>query len=151
MELQELIARESIRHVIAEYTWHGDFNDPAGFAGHFTHDGVLDIKGREILRGCAAVLDAASNAFWLPAEVIAKRRAAGPFRHHVSSVRIEVDDERHARAWAYFVVLGAHGPDHWGRYTDTLELDEGRWRFTLRRVSIDGASAASTHQASKPQ
>jgi len=146
MEQRELVARELIRQLIAEYTWCGDFGNTEGFASGFTHDGILDIKGRETLRGRAAVLDAVRNAFWLPPDMLAKRRAAGPFRHHVSNLRIAIDDERNARAWAYFFVLGARGPNHWGRYTDTLRLEEGQWRFALRRVSIDGASAESTHQ-----
>jgi uncharacterized protein (TIGR02246 family) len=148
MELRELADREKIRQLLAEYTWCGDFGDVEGFASKFTVDGVLDIKGRETLSGRDAVLDAARNFFWLSPEILARRRAAAPFRHHVSSVRIQVDDPCNAQAWAYFVVLGAHGPDHWGRYTDTLTREDGCWRFALRRVSIDGASPGSTHEPS---
>ena len=148
MELRELADREEIRHLISEYNWCGDFGDAEGFAATFAADGVLDVKGREPLRGHPMLLDAVRNFFWLAPDLLARRRADGPFRHHVSSVRVQIDDANHAHARAYFLVLGAHGPDHWGRYTDTLTREDGHWRFALRRVSTDGASVGSTHQPS---
>lgn len=147
MEHWELVARERIRQMLADYNWCGDFGDADGFADQFATDSVLDVKGRETLFGQQQIRDAAKNAFWLPADVIARRRAGGPFHHHVSSVRISIDDPDTARVWAYFLVLGKQGPDHWGRYTDRVRRDGERWLLVHRRVSIDGASTDSTHQA----
>ena len=71
--------------------------------------------------------------------------AAGPLHHHVSSVRIELESKRLGFAWAYFLVLGRHGPDHWGRYADELAPVGDRWLLRRRRVSVDGAARASVH------
>jgi hypothetical protein len=65
-------------------------------------------------------------------------------RHFVANVRIELASRDRARAFSYFTVfVPPHGHDHWGRYADELARDGERWRFTRRRVSVDGAVPAS--------
>lgn len=143
MQDWQLKAREGIRDTLATYNWCGDNGDLEGFAGTMAPDGVLEIKGVGAFAGRAAVLEGARTGFGQPADKLQAIRAGGRLAHHVSSVRIELASETEARCWAYFVVFGQHGPDHWGRYTDRLVLVDGRWLFAHRRVSIDAASPGS--------
>ena len=136
-------ARAEIRSTIARYTWCGDFGDVEGFVACFTEDAVLTVKDGPVFEGHEALRRLASGA---ALEVPPERRAAsGPLHHHVSSVRIEVESKDRGRAWAYFLVLGRHGLDHWGRYADELVPVAGRWLLHRRRVSVDGAAPGSVH------
>jgi hypothetical protein len=134
-------AYHAVRNTLARYTWCGDFADEEGFVSLFTEDAVLSIKGGEVFEGHAGirrlVRGAESNVG--PGE----RTTRGPLRHHVSSIRIEIESRILARAWSYFINLGPHGLDHWGRYADELVPDGDQWLFKRRRVSIDGASSNS--------
>ncbi len=139
MEQWELEAREEIRRTIGEYTNRGDFGDADGFAALFTEDAELDIKDGPTHRGHAEIRGMVLGAPLrpgAPGEGGAPRR--GPLHHHVSSIHIEFDSPERARSSCYFVVMGPHGPDHWGRYRDELVPMGGRWRFRHRRVSVDG-------------
>jgi len=146
VELWELAARESIRDTIARYTWCGEFLDAAGFGDCFAPDAVLEIKSGETFRGREAIVGMLTG-------VRERTRAAAPpstegalpvMRHFVANIRIELESPDRARAFAYFTVfMPPHGHDHWGRYADTLVRDGERWRFARRRVSVDGAVAAS--------
>ena len=143
MDDWERHARAEIRNTIARYTWCGDFGDVDGFAACFTEDAVLTVKDGPVFEGHAGLRRLASGeGSRAPAERIA---AAGPLHHHVSSVRIEVESKQLGFAWAYFLVLGRHGLDHWGRYADELVPVGDRWLLRRRRVSVDGAARASVH------
>ena len=69
--------------------------------------------------------------------------APGVVRHHDSSILIEFPGPTEAVARSYFFVITSVGPDHWGRYVDRLRPDGDRWRFTERRVTVDGHAAGS--------
>ena len=137
-------ARTAVRDTIARYTWCGDFGDVDGFVACFAADAVLTIKGGETFEGHAGIRRLGGGGSGAPDRGDGQARR-GPLRHHVSSVRIEVGSRDHARAWAYFLVLGPHGPDHWGRYADEFVPagDGDIWLFHRRRVSIDGAVPGS--------
>ena len=155
MESWELAAREGIRDTLARYTWCGEFMDAAGFADCFTIDAVLEIKGGATYRGRDAIVgmitgvrDRTRAAVAADTRSDAQRalRSDPPavMRHFVANVRIELAARDRARAFSYFTVfMPPHGHDHWGRYADELALDGERWRFTRRRVSVDGAVPAS--------
>jgi ketosteroid isomerase-like protein len=134
-------ARAEIRDTIARYTWCGDFGDVEGFVACFTDDAVLTIKDGAVFDGHEGLRRLArGEGSGAPPEELAER---GPLHHHVSSVRIEVESKTRARAWAYFLVMGRHGPDHWGRYADEFVPVDRRWLLHRRRVSVDGAAAGS--------
>lgn len=142
MENWKHIAHHAVRETLTRYTWCGDFDDADGFVQNFIPEGILEIKGDRTLVGHDGVRqlftpDAPGKG--------GDGGGGGPLRHHVSSIRIEIESSTRARAWSYFINLGPHGLDHWGRYADVLvpESDGDRWLFQHRRVSIDGASAAS--------
>ena len=70
--------------------------------------------------------------------------------HHVASHTITVRDRTTASGAAYFLVVTAAGPDHWGRYGDRYIARDGLWLFAERRVRVEGlrwAFAAPEHRA----
>ena len=145
MELWELAAREGIRDTISRYTWCGEFMDAGGFAACFAEDALLEIKGGATVRGRGGVVSMITGVRdRTRAELPATSGLPAVMRHHVSSIRIELESPERARAFSYFAVfVPPHGPDHWGRYADELVREGERWVFARRRVSIDGAVAAS--------
>jgi len=146
MEPWELAAREGIRDTIARYTWCGELMDGAGFGALFSADAVLEIKNGATYRGRDEIVGMITGV--RDRTRAAAPAAAGPppvMRHFVANIRIELDGRERARSHAYFTVfMPPHGHDHWGRYADELVLaSDGCWQFTRRRVSVDGAVAAS--------
>lgn len=68
---------------------------------------------------------------------------AGPdgrmyLRHFTSTLQIDLVDPTRATGRCYYQVLLPKGLDHWGRYIDEYGLRDDRWRFTYRKVTIDG-------------
>jgi hypothetical protein len=63
---------------------------------------------------------------------------------------VDLDDEGHARATSYFLVLTAVGLDHWGTYRDRLVRLEGRWRFAERAAHVEGSAPGSWAEGRRP-
>lgn len=135
METWELIARESIRDLIARYNASGDSGRFDEMLALFREDAVLEIDGiahegkgaiRQIFEGAAERTGPA---------------VAGPrfIRHFTASHQIDLESRDEARGRCYFQVLTDRGLDHWGRYVDRYRLDGDRWRFQHRSVSVDHA------------
>lgn len=139
MEVWEALAREEIRHVISRYNHAGDRGRLGELAACFAADGALDLADEPPIRGRAAIERR------LAAVVSERRSAAGRplVRHHVSSVRIELEGPDAARADSYFLVFTEVGLDHWGRYRDRFARGPAGWRIAERRVRVDGASPRS--------
>src|SRR5262245_13310229 len=99
MDLIELMARESIRDTIARYAHCADVGRFEEMVQLFRPDGVMDVEGREPLRGRDAIL-----AFLTSTKQSLQESTTRPFiRHHVNSVRIEVVAEAAgAQAASYF-------------------------------------------------
>ncbi|GAA3936665.1 hypothetical protein GCM10023085_17610 [Actinomadura viridis] len=143
MEIWELVARERIRDTLAAYTHAGDRGRAEELAATFTEGGVLEIRGGEVCSGREAIVA-------LLAAAAGRGSAPGPdgrpgvIRHMVTNLRFEEVTPRLARTSAYFLVMNARGPDHWGRYRDVLVPCGDRWLFSRRLVSVDGHGAGST-------
>lgn len=139
MELWELVAREEIRELVAQYAHFGDGGRFAEMVALFADDGVLRIDDRPPLEGRNAML-----AFLGETK---RDQPASPaaryIRHHVTTLRIEVTSPDDATGAAYFFVVTDRGPDHWGRYRDRYVRVGGRWRFAERRVRVDGTAPGS--------
>ncbi|MFC5745234.1 nuclear transport factor 2 family protein [Actinomadura rugatobispora] len=141
METWELVARERVRDTLAAYTHAGDRGRIEDLAATFTEDGVLELRSGETLAGREAITAMLSG--------VAERGSApsrgvpGIIRHFVANVRFEEVTPERVRTAAYFLVMNAHGPDHWGRYRDTLVPVGDRWLFEHRFVSTDGMAADS--------
>ena len=139
MDAAEVIAREQIRDVLSRYNHAGDRGRLAELARCFTEDGVLDLKNRPPLAGRAAIEAHLGGVVANLAEATAKP----VLRHHVSSIRIELNGPDSATAASYFLVFTEVGLDHWGRYGDRLARAGDEWLIAHRKVRVDGASPNS--------
>ena len=136
MDIDELVARESVRDLIARYNSTADsgrFDDTMAL---FADDAVMQLgddlyEGREAIRGIFVGVRDSVAAF----SEAAPRRY---LRHHTATHQIDLVSATEARARSYFEVLMPHGLDHWGRYLDEFGRRDGAWWFTRRRVVIDG-------------
>jgi hypothetical protein len=138
MDIDELIAREEIRDVVARYNATADtgrFDDTVEL---FAADAVMEV-GDQVLEG----RDAIRGLFATTKDSIAGHAGDQPgyVRHLTATLQIDLTGPTTAKGRCYFQVLLPHGLDHWGRYLDEYGLVDGRWRFTRRRVITDGRVA----------
>lgn len=129
-----------IRDLVAAYAHGADRGRFDEVASLFADDGVLELPDGRRFVGPSAIRDFLANA----GRSLASVAAPGSLRHHVSSHRIVVESPDAAVGYAYFLVVGAAGPDHWGRYADRYVRDGDRWLFAARRVRVDGRAAPSS-------
>lgn len=135
MELQELIARESIRDLVARYNANGD-------SGRFEQ--VLELFAPHATmqtdHGSYRGLEEIRTIFTGASETLSSFSGGPPsyLRHVTGTHQVDLVDATSARGRCYYLVLMEHGVDHWGRYLDEYGLVDGRWRFTSRRVTMDG-------------
>jgi hypothetical protein len=134
MEPWELVARESIRDLVARYNANGDAGRFDPMLELFAEDAVLEIPDG-VQRGKAAI-----RALF---EGVAKRTGAGGsaafIRHFTATHQIDLVSESEARGRCYYAVLTERGLDHWGRYLDEYRRLDGRWLFWRRKVTVDAA------------
>jgi hypothetical protein len=134
VELWELIARESIRDLVARYNANGDSGRIEQMLDLFAPDARVEVvpdrihRGREEIRalfqGAADVHDDAPPIRFL--------------RHHTATHQIDLLGRSEARGRCYFAVYTEEGLDHWGRYNDEYIEIDGAWRFRTRRVTVEG-------------
>lgn len=137
MESWELIARESIRDLVARYNANGDSGRFDAVLDLFLDNALVEVAPR-VYRGREEIRLLFTGAARPPA---GRANESPPERvwHHTSTHQIDLVDEQFARGRCYFQVLTGAGLDHWGRYLDEYRSSAGRWRFAARRISIDGA------------
>src|ERR1017187_7449757 len=151
MELWELIARESIRDLVARYNANGDSGRFEQMLQVFAEDASMELVAVDgtVRRydGIAqvATIFTETKANWdAGARASDATETAGTTtpRHHIrhctATHQIDLVDETHATGRCYFFVIMAHGLDHWGRYVDEYGVRDGRWVITLRRALSDG-------------
>lgn len=141
MDTWELVARESIRDLVARYNANGDRGRFDEVRRLFAPDAVMEVDGR-----AHHGVDEIMTIFTGTQErvrAVSTRTDRIYVRHSLTSHQIDVLDEHHAAGRAYFSVVTPVGLDHWGRYTDRYARVEGGWLFTHRRVTIDDYSPAS--------
>lgn len=127
MILDELIAREQIRHTLAAYNHAGDSNDADGFAGAFTEDAIFEGPGFR-LDGRAAI------RAWKASQPMF---GAATFRiHHVSGVLIEFLAADRARVRSNWLVTTDIGADSAGRYDDLFRKTRDGWRIAHRQGAV---------------
>jgi SnoaL-like domain len=132
MELWELVARESIRDLVARYNANGDSGRIDQMLALFAPDALLEVGG-VWHRGRAGI----ESVFRGALERLAKLPSLGHLRHSTTTLQIDLVDRTHASSRCYFFVMMEHGLDHWGRYLDEFGVVDGSWLFTKRRVLID--------------
>jgi len=142
MELWELVARESIRDLVARYNANGDSGRFGELMKVFAADAIVELVATDgtvrRFEGVESVstIFADTKADW---DATVKPKATGHHvRHLTATHQIDLVDETHARGRCYFLVLMSHGLDHWGRYIDEYGWRDGRWVITHRRAITDG-------------
>lgn len=132
MDIQELIARESIRDLIARYNANGDSGRIDQMVALFAPTARMEAKGRwyEGREGIRSIFTGAATNF-------AKVPNFTHLRHSTTTLQIDVLSPTQAKSRCYFFVMMDHGLDHWGRYLDEFGVVDGRWMFTQRRVILD--------------
>ena len=142
MQMWEIVARESVRQTLSDYTAATDRFDLPALAACFADDGVLEFTGgarplngpAEIAAGLAAALTAPSDA---------ERPKPSHVRHHVSSLRFGSVARDRIEVSSYFAVHTDIGLDHWGRYRDVLVPVGQAWLFAHRKIGVDGFADGS--------
>jgi hypothetical protein len=140
MDLQELLARESIRDLIGRYNSNGDAGRFSQVMELFALDAVMEVDG-VTYTGVDEILTIFTGTQARTRAIEAD--APAYIRHLTASHQIDVLDESVATGRCYFAVLTPIGLDHWGRYVDRYRVVDGRWRFAHRRVTVDGFSPRS--------
>ncbi|WP_420639273.1 nuclear transport factor 2 family protein [Candidatus Poriferisocius sp.] len=136
MELWELIARESIRDLVARYNANGDSGRFDQVMELFAPDAVMRTPNQEDKHG----IDQIRTIFTGAQDTLAEVGGGTPkyIRHHTASHQIDVISPDEARGRCYYFVLMEHGLDHWGRYIDRYGVVDDQWRFIERSVTLDG-------------
>jgi SnoaL-like domain len=162
VELWDLVARESCRDTLAQYTHSGDRFLLDEYAAAFCEDGILEIRGFEPAQGRAAIIDRVGGATGAQAArrsaAAAKVDPAGPaggvrkriVRHNVTNIRFESVAREEAVVASYFTVFTEIGLDHMGRYRDRMVPVGDRWLIAHRFVSTDWRSPDTTFAGSPP-
>jgi hypothetical protein len=145
VEAWELDAREQIRDLVASYNAHGDRGRFDEVMALFADDAVMDVGDGRTYDG----VDAIRTIFTGTRDSVADGSSGasndgstGPryLQHHTAAPAITVDGPAEASGQTYFTVMTDLGVDHWGRYQDVYRVIGGRWRFTSRRVRVDGTT-----------
>jgi hypothetical protein len=143
VELWEIEARDAIRDLVVRYNSNGDAGRFAEVMELFAHNAVMVLDGHvrtgheEILTIFTGVLE------HLTVTDATGSKAPTYVRHMTATHQIDLIDRHAARGRCYYQVLTSVGLDHWGRYIDEYRTVDGRWRFTERRVTVDGRSPTS--------
>jgi hypothetical protein len=139
MELWEIEAREEIRDLVARYNANGDAGRIDQLLDLFAPDAVMAVLGGAERRGREEIRTIFTQALGMP------KWDGGPIhvRHMTATLQIDLVDPSHAKSRCYYAVITPIGLDHWGRYIDEYRIVEGLWRFSDRRVSLDGKSPES--------
>lgn len=146
MSIDELLAREAIRHTLSVYACAVDRGDVDELAATFTADASYEpLVTRPAVNGHAGIRQFLSGL----AEVLTRQQAATGvafgLRHHLTTSRIDFTGVGQAKGFTRFLALGPQGIDHTGIYADRLVSVEGggRWLFAHRRIVIDWMAPAS--------
>ena len=139
MEIWQLMARESIRDLVARYNANGDTGRFSQVRELFSVDAVMDIGDGKVYQG----LDEVMTIFTATKDGTGANPGLTHVRHATSTHQIDLIDQHSATGRLYFFVLTDIGLDHWGRYVDRYIVEDGRWKFASRQVTVDGWSPQS--------
>jgi len=130
----EMIAREEIRSLLIEYVQCADGGRTERMLELFAPDAVMEATNDPACHGRDEI-----RAYFERAGRSARAFMAKPYlRHHLSSIHIELDSPTEARTTGYFLAITDIGPDHWGRYRDTLRHDGSAWQIQHRLLQLEG-------------
>jgi hypothetical protein len=144
MELWDLTARERIRDTLARYNWSGDSLRLDELSQSFREDGELELRGRDPVRGRAAIFELLGGAVAAPNAIAQASGVKRIVRHNVTNIRFFQVTPDEARVACYFTVFTEIGLDHYGRYRDVFVPVGGDWLIRHRFVSTDWTAPNST-------
>jgi ketosteroid isomerase-like protein len=134
VQLPELIDREEIRALLTLYVQCADTGRTDTMLGLFTDDAVMEPTGDPVCTGQADI-----RAYFERAGESFRTHMSVPLlRHHLSSIRIDLDGPDRAKTTSYFLAITSIGPDHWGRYKDELVRTPDGWRIAHRLLLLEG-------------
>lgn len=147
MDINELIARESIRATLATYTLAGDRLRADELAATFTKDGILEseyvpeadafrFEGRDQIKGWLSRWSKTPHAE-------TRTHQATFVRHHLATSQIVLSTSDSASVRTYWTAYTDIGPDHCGYYLDTFRKVGDEWLIAHRRVRLDWRSPDS--------
>jgi hypothetical protein len=136
--VQQLYDREMILELMSRYGYTLDVGDGEAYADLFTADGSVIAGGGEEYKGREALVKLGASAGARPDAPPPPPNAPRPPIHHLySNVHIDLKGST-ATVKAYWVVLnGSTGTaviQSMGWYEDSLIKQNGRWRYTQRRI-----------------
>ncbi|MCY4271995.1 MAG: nuclear transport factor 2 family protein [bacterium] len=148
MEQWELIARESIRDLVARYNANGDSGRFDQVMELFAPDAVMRTPAQPDQHG----IDQIRTIFTGAKDTLSDIGGGTPdyIRHHTATHQIDLLSPTEAAGRCYYQVIMAHGLDHWGRYIDRYGVVNGRWLFTERSVTVDGFTPGGWGARSTP-
>ena len=132
--VEALVARDGIRDLVSRYNANGDTGRFEQVRELFCADAVMQIGRDSVYTG----IDEIMSVFTGASDGTARSSGPSYVRHFTATHQIDLIDATNARGRLYFAVLTDVGLDHWGVYMDTYRVEEGRWKFASRRVTVDG-------------
>ena len=156
MTLDDLLAREGIRDLVARYNSYGDTGKFDQLWPLFAHDAVMEVGPARGERRIHTGIDEVKEIFLGAQGRVDGQDAAAAttyIRHFTATHQIDLVDADHATGRCYFAVIIGNavesgGVDHWGRYIDEYVRVDSVWKFQRRRVYVDGNVASSWFAAS---
>jgi hypothetical protein len=141
VQLSDLLARESIRDLVARYNSYGDSALFDRMMELFAPDAAMEIRGR-VYSGHDEI-----RGIFTGVPGRASEGGSSYIRHCTATHQIDLVDESTATGRCYFFVLSSAGLDHWGRYLDDYRVIDGAWRFARRRMLTDDLSPESVFRS----
>ena len=139
MEIWQVIARESIRDLVARYNANGDTGRFAQVRELFSPEATMDIGDDRVYSGIEEVM----TIFTGTKDATGSANGLTHVRHSTTTHQIDFVDDTHATGRLYFFVVTDIGLDHWGRYVDSYVSLDGHWKFASRKVTVDGWASNS--------
>ncbi|RYY25830.1 MAG: nuclear transport factor 2 family protein [Sphingomonadales bacterium] len=124
-------ARSDIRHLHSVYNNAADRGRIADVIAVFMPDGALEVPDATYV-GHEAIAAFLTGVGTPSADSVDLRGS----RHHLSTSRIEFENDDAAQGWTYFYVMRAGQVIQEGTYIDRYTLAAGGWRIAHRRVKI---------------
>jgi len=149
MTVEELLAREDIRHTLASYNIAGDRLRVDDFIAVFTEDAILESEGvpeKDAFRNVGREEIRAWMTRWGRGSQDASPVHQSRFiRHHLSTSHIAFTGPDTATVRTYWVAYTDIGPDHCGYYLDAFRKVGDRWLIAHRKVRLDWSAPGSLY------
>lgn len=145
MTLEELLAREGIRDLVARYNANGDSGRFDAVMALFVDNAVMEVGTRGTPFVSHRGRDELRMIFTGAQSRVQTKGTDSPthVRHFTATHQIDMVDAYHASGRCYFSVLTDVGLDHWGHYVDRYVREGETWKFEFRRAAVDGFSPTS--------